>query len=327
MLIHLIHFVTMWLNNFPTINGISPDYSPCEIILRHCLSYKQHCHVPFGAYCKTHEDNKPTNSMHSRALNTICLGPTGKFQGSGLVIKRRAFHEIPAPDSIIARVTALATKSGVSCDLVFADRRQVPFPWSNNEVGPHPVQPVAPYPDVSTEFPGVTLAQHAPTPPQPTSLTEPEWVQLADDAAENANLEFTDFLPPPPEVINIDDEEVTPIPLTSQLPLRPKLEPPAASLLDLLPSETQSPLQPSSRYPSRVRRPPQHLARDYLFTAVAEEHKQPPEHPYQTAEGTVIDFALKDECMVVQVCHYVMTHTANAMYCAQDIKPKKAIQS
>ncbi len=29
MLIHLIHFVTMWLNNFPTINGISPNYSPC----------------------------------------------------------------------------------------------------------------------------------------------------------------------------------------------------------------------------------------------------------------------------------------------------------
>ena len=27
MLIHMIHFVTMWLNNFPTINGISPAYS------------------------------------------------------------------------------------------------------------------------------------------------------------------------------------------------------------------------------------------------------------------------------------------------------------
>jgi hypothetical protein len=122
MLIHLIHFVTMWLNNFPTMNGISPDYSPCEIILRHRLSYKRHCRAPFGAYCETHKDNKPTNSMHSRALPAICLGPTENFQGSydflnlvtGLVIKRRAFHEIPAPDSIIAHVTALATTSGVS---------------------------------------------------------------------------------------------------------------------------------------------------------------------------------------------------------------------
>jgi hypothetical protein len=131
MLIHLIHFVTMWLNNFPTMNGISPDYSTRKIILRHRLLYKRHCHVPFGAYCKTHEDNKPTNSMHSRALPAICLGPTGNFQGSynflnlvtGLVIKRHAFHEIPAPDSIVAHVTALATTSGVSGDLVFADRR------------------------------------------------------------------------------------------------------------------------------------------------------------------------------------------------------------
>jgi hypothetical protein len=134
-------------------------------------------------------------------------------------------------------------------------------------------------------------------------------------------LEFNDFLPPPPEVINIDDKEVTPIPLTSQLPLQPKLEPPAASLLPL---EMQAPpLQPSSRYPSRVRRSPQHLAQDYLFTTVAKEHKQPPEHSYQTAGGTVMDLALKDECIMAQVCHYVMTHTANALYCAQDVKPKK----
>jgi hypothetical protein len=268
--------------------------------------------------------------MYSHALPTICLGPTGNFQGSynflnlvsGLVIKRRAFHELPAPDSIIAHVTALATTLGVSCDLVFADRHRVPFSWSNNHVDPPLVQSVAPYPDVSTEFPGVTLARNAPTPPQPTSLSEPDWVQLADNAAENANLEFTDFLPPPPEVINIDDEEVTPISLTSQLPLQSKLEPPTASLL---PSEMQAPsLQPPTRYPTQVRRPPQHLAQDFLFTTVAEENKQPPEHSYQTARGTVMDLALKDESMMAQVCHYVMTHTANALYCVQDIKPKKS---
>ncbi len=27
-LIHLIHFVVMWLNNFPVVNGISADFSP-----------------------------------------------------------------------------------------------------------------------------------------------------------------------------------------------------------------------------------------------------------------------------------------------------------
>ena len=122
------------------------------------------------------------------------------------------------------------------------------------------------------------------------------------------------------KVINIGDEEFTPILLTSQLPTQPKLEPPAASLLTL---ETQSPIQLPSHYPSRVRRPPQHLAQDYLFMTVAEEHKQPPEHPYHTAGGKVVDLAIKDESLMAQVCHYVMTHTANALYCAQDIKPKK----
>ena len=100
MLIHLLDFITMWLHNFPSINdGVLADYSPCEIILCHCLSYKYHCRAPFGAYCETHENNEPTNSMRSRALLTICLGPTGNFQGSyhflnllsGLIIK----HQTP----------------------------------------------------------------------------------------------------------------------------------------------------------------------------------------------------------------------------------------
>jgi hypothetical protein len=181
-------------------------------------------------------------------------------------------------------------------------------------------QPVAPYPDVSAEFPGVTLKRHIPTPPQPTSLAEPDWVQLADDAAENANLEFTDFLPPPTEVININKEEVPPILLTSQLPHQPKIEPSAASLPPL---EMQPPSQLSSHSPSRARRPPQHLAQDYLLTTVAKEHNQPPEHPYQTAVGTVVDLAIKNGYMMAQVCHCVMTHTANSLYCAQEIKPKK----
>ena len=122
------------------------------------------------------------------------------------------------------------------------------------------------------------------------------------------------------KVINIGNGEFTPIPLTSQLPIRPKLEPPAASLLT---SEKQSHMQPPSHYPSHGRHPPQHLAHDYLFITVAEECKQPPEHPYHTAGGTVVNLAIKDEYLMAQVCHYVMTHTANALYCAQDIKPKK----
>jgi hypothetical protein len=36
MLIHLIHFMVMWLNNFPVVNGIFADFSSQELILWHC---------------------------------------------------------------------------------------------------------------------------------------------------------------------------------------------------------------------------------------------------------------------------------------------------
>ncbi len=60
MLVHLLHHVVMWLNNFPIKNGVSDRYSPREIILRHKLNFKQHCRAPFGSYCEVHEDNSLT---------------------------------------------------------------------------------------------------------------------------------------------------------------------------------------------------------------------------------------------------------------------------
>jgi hypothetical protein len=130
MLIYLLHLVVMWLNNFPAANGISTRYSPCEILQHNQLTVKHHCIAPFGSYCKVHEDNDPTNSMKSRGLPAICLGPTGNIQGTysflnlstGLVIKRRRFVELPAPDSVLQRVNDLAANSGVSTTLIFADR-------------------------------------------------------------------------------------------------------------------------------------------------------------------------------------------------------------
>jgi hypothetical protein len=58
MLIHLLHFIVMWLNNFRSSNGISSRWSPHEIVLRHRLDYKHHCRAPFGTYCKVHEDHE-----------------------------------------------------------------------------------------------------------------------------------------------------------------------------------------------------------------------------------------------------------------------------
>ena len=307
---------------------------PREIILCHCLSYKYHCRAPFGAYCETHENNEPTNSMRSRALLTICLGPTGNFQGSyhflnllsGLVIKRHAFVELPAPQSVIDRVTTLALKSGVPRELILANCNCIPFSWStqdDNGTADADQAPVAPYPDVPAEMPGVLLKRHLRMPTAsvtPISQPDPDWTQLADEAAENANLNFTEALPPPPAVVAVNNDNVFQVPLIqppTPLPIMiPKIE---------QSSYTPAPLphhQESSRYPTRTYRLPQHL-NDYVFTTVAEEHALPTERPYHTAGGTTVDLAIQDEYMMAHVCHYVMTHIADSFYYANAIKPKK----
>ncbi len=215
--------------------------------------------------------------MRSRALPTICLGPTGIFQGSyhflnlltGLVIKRCAFVELPAPQSVIDHVTTLSLKSGVPRELIFANRNRIPFSWStpnDNGTADAAPTPVAPYSDIPAEMPGVLLQRHlhlslssVTTVPQPES----DWTQLADEAAENADLDFTEALSPLPEVVTVNNEDVLQVPkiqptntLTERqcIPIRiPKIE---------HSSDTPAPLPPpqaSSRYPSRTCCPPQHL--------------------------------------------------------------------
>jgi hypothetical protein len=269
--------------------------------------------------------------MQSCALPTICLGPTGNFQGSyhflnlvsSLVIKWCAFTKLPAPQSVIHRVSELAATSGVSRDLIFADWHCVPFTWATDGESNPPPLPVAPYPDIPAEIPGVLLEQHTGMPPTSTPHShEPDWVQMADDAVDNAAFESTDLLPPPPEVISIDNKVIPDVPSTSQLTLPPKFEPTPTLLPEVVSNTPEVP----TRYPSRKRRPPQHL-QDYVFTTVAEEHNQRHDHPYTNAYGSTVDLAIKDEYMMAQVCHYVMTHTANSLYCATDIKQKKPIQS
>jgi hypothetical protein len=285
LLIHLLHHIVMWLNNFPVAGGISDRFSPREIILRHRLDAKNHCRAPFGAYCETHEDNKPTNSMKSRGLPTICLGPTGNIQGtyhflnlsSGLVIKRRNFDELPAPDSVINRVNSLAGNNSITKNLIFADRNQIPFDWPDNKDasadGLDPT-PFAQFPDIPAEMPGVTLDRHQTDHPIPedTPQNERDWSQLADDALANADLDNFDGLPPPPEVIEIDDadnDHYTPpmhtLPLT-----KTELSPP----LKVEPDVISSPMTPPRRS-TRPKKVPERF-KDYLFTTVAEEQHQPP---------------------------------------------------
>ena len=337
MLIYLLHHVVMWLNNFPAANGISTRFSPREILQHNKLSIKHHCVAPFGSYCEVHEDNDPTNSMQSRGLPAICLGPTGNIQGtysflnlsSGLVIKRRRFVELPAPDSVIQRVNTLAENSGVSTTLVFADRTKTPFAWPDNE----PLQstldstPMAVYPNLPAEMPGVLLERHIPVPGVQSTFDEPyeqDWFDLADAAAHNAELDTTELLPPPPDIVEIDDNEddfvYTPPHITTSPFVKQETSSsptPSTPVTSVLPSTT------STRLGARPRRPPSHFADYHMFTTIADEHRLPPEHPYHTAGGTDVDLAIQDEERMANICLFTMVHTATSVHLAQLGHPTK----
>ena len=229
MLVHLLHYAVMWLNNFPVKTGVSDRYSPCEIILCHKLNFKNHCRAPFGSYCEVHEKNSPTISTKSHGLPAICLGPTGNIQGTysflnlstGLVLKRRRFTELPAPDSVIKRVATLAKMSNVSSNLVFANRHKVPFehkvpfdwPDTDKSITIDPT-PMAVLPSLPAEMPEVILSRHAPDTgaidDEPAGLPDYfnkiDWSQLANNATKNADLDVTEHIPSPPEVIKIDND-------------------------------------------------------------------------------------------------------------------------
>ena len=227
MMINLLHFIVMWLNNFPSNTGISSRWSPREIVLRHRLDYKHHCRAPFGAYCEVHEDHeKERNSMKTRGLPSICLGPTGNKQGtynflnlvSGLVVKRRTWNELPVPQSVIDRVSKLAKNSGVSKDLIFADRHRQPYTWPDNPPDSLDDTQIGAYPDVSAELPGVLLDRSPPgvNPPDVVHDNDPDWTALADAALDNADLDIA--LPPSPDIVDLShDDEDDPSPLPSSL--------------------------------------------------------------------------------------------------------------
>jgi hypothetical protein len=63
---------------------------------------------------------------------------------------------------------------------------------------------------------GVLLHHHLRPPPAGvTTVPQPEsdWTQLADEAAENADLDFTKALPPLPEVVTANDEDILQVPM------------------------------------------------------------------------------------------------------------------
>ncbi len=141
MLIELIYHTVLWLNAFLAKSGVSETLSPCKIVYPHKLDVK-HCRLPFGTYCKVHDEPTPTNTMVTCSTPAIVLVPKGNLQGTYQLfnlatvkkVMRCTFTMYPMPDSsIIRKVEVYGKLTALPGSFDFADRNVILFKW-NEEV-------------------------------------------------------------------------------------------------------------------------------------------------------------------------------------------------
>ena len=65
-IIHLLRFIVLWINAFPSDSGISTELLPREIITGLRLDYKKHCRARFGAYVEASQDPDISNTLNDR---------------------------------------------------------------------------------------------------------------------------------------------------------------------------------------------------------------------------------------------------------------------
>ena len=63
IIIKLIRFVGVYLDQEPSENGVSNVYYPPNIIMGQDLAYENHCKFRFRSYVESHEDCNITNVM------------------------------------------------------------------------------------------------------------------------------------------------------------------------------------------------------------------------------------------------------------------------
>ena len=117
MVAELINHIVTWLNVFPAKTGVGM-LSPRSIVMGNQLTYSEHCRCTYGIYVQTHEEGS-SDTNEERAVDAICLGPTGNIQGTytfmnlatGQIIYRRKWIEVPAPDWVIKRINDTGKKT------------------------------------------------------------------------------------------------------------------------------------------------------------------------------------------------------------------------
>eukprot|EP00536_Pseudo-nitzschia_multiseries_P010625 jgi/Psemu1/203784/e_gw1.332.17.1 len=128
MIIALAQCTVFYINAFPWPDGVSQELSPLTIVEGRTLLYNLHFQVIFGEYAQTYEGTD--NTMNSRTVGAIALGPSGNLQGgvrlysllTGRYLDRAKadYNILPMPAEAITRVHRLSRRSRPG--LIFGDR-------------------------------------------------------------------------------------------------------------------------------------------------------------------------------------------------------------
>ena len=107
---------TRKLNYFSPKGGISPYYSPREILHHVKLGYQKHCLIPQFSYVTAHTEPYPKNTSASRGIDAIYIRPISNMQGgheimnlaTGNLITRAHVTLIPITPTVINIVESMA---------------------------------------------------------------------------------------------------------------------------------------------------------------------------------------------------------------------------
>ena len=72
IIINLVYFIVMWLNEIPSGKGIPQKYPTKEIVTGQHLDFKNHYRVVFWSYVEAHYYPNISNNMASRTDEFLC---------------------------------------------------------------------------------------------------------------------------------------------------------------------------------------------------------------------------------------------------------------
>ena len=146
IVIHLVYFAVLWLNNKPNKLGISQVHSPREIVTRRKLDWEKHCQAGFGDFLQASYDCDVMNGVSDmRTYGGIYLVTQGNRQGTvklfyigtGKVKKPRTITILPLPDRVIRLVNKWGKRfqqESQRHNLEFLNRHKDKYAWDNDDL-------------------------------------------------------------------------------------------------------------------------------------------------------------------------------------------------